>query len=63
MIEINATYITRNNKMVYVMEQTVPNEKYPLIGIDEKKRVHKYTRDGFYVGRAFPNEMDLIRKA
>ena len=40
----------------------VSGKSHPNIGVDDKGVLHKYTRDGFYIGIDNKHSMDLIRK-
>ena len=59
--KVGETWLTRENKIIKLI-MFVSGKSHPNIGVDDKGVLHKYTRDGFYIGIDNKHSMDLIRK-
>lgn len=62
MINVGEHWQTRDGQVVGIFKIIESKTQYPIIAIDDKRRLISYTGDGFYSHREFPNEKDLMYK-
>jgi hypothetical protein len=56
---VGETWVTRGGDKFVIIDVNTLGE-HPIVAIDNKKRMAKFTRDGFFIGKAFPSPNDLI---
>jgi len=61
-MEPGKTYLTRTRKRITIIDTPSFDSDFPIVGMDEKRRLHKFTREGFFVGKGFINDMDLVKE-
>lgn len=57
-MKIGNQYQTKNKQTVTVIAITA-HPSHPVMTVDEKKKTHMYTKDGYYIEEGFPHVMDL----
>ncbi len=60
-MKIGNTFKTREGKSVTVIE-FCSDETHPVVCVDEKKRLQKYTRDGKYISSTVQHKQDLVER-
>lgn len=60
-MKIGNTFKTREGKNVTVIEFS-SDATHPVVCIDEKKRLQKYTREGRYISSTVPHKLDLVEQ-
>lgn len=58
---VGETWISRANNKYTIIEVSTSKD-YAVLAIDNKKRLSKFTRDGYFVGKEFPNPNDLVER-
>ncbi len=60
MIQIGNTYSTKSTRSPLITIIDIPGTlSHPVVGIDNKKRLFHYTKEGKFIDVNFPHEMDL----
>jgi hypothetical protein len=62
-IEHGKKYRTRSGKEITILDLGGYDSDYPIIGIDDRRGLHKFTDDGYFVNRLFPHPMDLMSES
>jgi predicted transcriptional regulator len=60
-MKIGNTFKTREGKQVTVIE-FCSDETHPVVCIDHKKRLQKYTKDGKFISNTVQHKMDLVEQ-
>ena len=58
-MKIGNTFKTREGKQVTVID-ICSDETHPIVCLDEKKRLQKYTRDGKFISSAVQHKQDIV---
>lgn len=60
MIQVGCTYKTNSKRSpTIVIIEIDGNDSHPLIGLDNRKRMFRFTKEGKFVSSEFKHEMDL----
>ncbi len=51
--------MTRNGE-IFTIFSIGTDKEFPIIAINDKKRLEKFTRDGYLVNKTFPKSGDLV---
>lgn len=55
------TYLSKSGKRVTVIRNNLSGD-YPVLGVDDRKILHKYTEKGRAISNSFSSEDDLIMR-
>ncbi len=58
---VGDTWMTRAGDHFAIINVAAGGE-HPVLGIDNKKRMANFTREGFFVSEKFPNPNDLVER-
>jgi hypothetical protein len=59
MIKEGERWMTRNGE-IFTIFSIGTDKEFPIIAINDKKRLEKFTRDGYLVNKTFPKSGDLV---
>lgn len=60
-MEIGQRFKTRQGNAVTIIGK-IASDSHPYLGIDEKKRIQKYTGEGFFISPSFQHKLDLVER-
>lgn len=60
-MNIGERFKTREGKVVTIVS-FVSNETHPVVAIDDKKRLQRYTREGNFISSAINHKQDLVER-
>ena len=60
-MKIGSTFKTREGKQVTVIE-FCSDPTHPVVCIDDKKRLQKYTKEGKYISSEVKHKQDLVNQ-
>lgn len=58
---VGDTWLTRSGDHFAIISVSTAGE-HPVLAIDNKKRMAKFTREGYFVSEQFPNPNDLVER-
>lgn len=58
-IKVGERWISRNGE-VYTIINRIQGNEFQILAVDSKKRMISFTKEGFFVGKQFPHENDLV---
>lgn len=60
-MKIGQSFRTRENEIITVIEVT-SDKTHPIVCLDSRRRMHKYTAQGRYISDAVNHKKDAIRE-
>jgi hypothetical protein len=57
--KVGQLWKSRNGKFFTIMFVNQGN-KFPVTALDEKSRMIRFDKDGFFINKEFPHENDLV---
>lgn len=58
---VGEVWITRKGHRFTIVSVSTSTEM-PVVAISDNKKMLSFTREGYFIGKQFPNDLDLIKK-
>lgn len=58
---VGEVWVNRKGERFTILSVSVSSEM-PINAISDNKRILSFTREGYFIGKQFPNPMDLVEK-
>ena len=62
MFKVGEHWKSRSGELVYIFQIRDETDTHPIVGIDNKKRIQRYTPKGSYISDIKPHRNDLVER-
>lgn len=58
---VGEVWLTRKGERFTILSVGVSSDM-PVLAINDNKKILSFTREGYFIGKQFPNSLDLIQR-